>query len=65
MEISCYLYKLADGKMAEYFATEEAIIAMKATKVDVIYAIVLIHELDEFGRISISKLRNLRKRGEI
>jgi hypothetical protein len=61
MEINCYLYKLADGKIADYFATEEAIIAMQAIKLDVVYATVYPNELDKFGRISIATLQGLRK----
>lgn len=55
------VWKLIDGTMANYFATEEAIFAMKATKFNVVYVTVNKFELDEFGRISIAQIRNKRK----
>lgn len=61
MEIRCYPYKLNDGTVADYFATDDAIFAMKATKLGILYTTVFRDELDELGRISIFKIIQRKK----
>lgn len=61
MEIRCYPYKLNDGTVADYFATDDAIFAMKATKLGIVYTTVLMDDLDELGRISISEIIKRKK----
>ncbi len=56
MEIRCYPYKLNDGTVEDYFATEDAIFALNATKLGILYTTVLRDELDEMGRVSILEI---------
>jgi hypothetical protein len=56
MLIRCFQYKLADGTVADFFATEEAILALNATKLSHMYAELDIAELDKFGKIAVAEL---------
>ena len=62
MIVRCFQYKLADGKVADYFATEQAIIALTATKLSDMYIEVEKAELDKFERIAIKDLLSKVKR---
>ena len=62
MLVRCFQYILADGKVADYFATEEAIIALTATKLSDMYIEVEKAELDKFERIAIKDLLSKVKR---
>ena len=63
MIVRCFQYKLVDGKVADYFATEEAIIALTATKLSDMYIEVEKAELDKFERIAVKDLLSKVKRG--
>jgi len=58
MLIKCFQYKLADGAVADYFATEEAILALNATKLSHMYVELDIADLDEYGKIAVADWLN-------